>query len=241
MFGTIRLAPWQEGPTGSGQGGLSSYLFSETVGHDLSVRLHAPIPLDVDLIVGQDADGRYTVTHPAADTASEDHGTLILSGRPTPFDAPSTPPVSVAEARAARGRTEVHVGIHAAPNCFSCGINQRSMGVHPGELDDGRFATDLTPPSWTLTDEGKVDPSVFWAALDCTAGVFVGSTLDEQKVVTANYQAEMHRRQIEPGPFAIVAFAIDEVWDGRKRWAASAAFDAAGELVAEATSLWIRV
>jgi len=231
MLGTFRLEAWQEGPPGAGQGGLSSYLFSNIVGRDLNVRLHAPIPLESDLTVDKDPDGRYSATDPDR--------TLILSGTPADFTSHVTPRVTIDQAKSARRRTVVHAGIHAAPNCFSCGIDRESMGVHPGPLDDGRFATDLTPPEWALTAQGTVEPYVFWAALDCTAGVYVGSTLDEQRVVTANYHVTMHRNDIEPGTFALVAFPLGEGWDGRKRWAGSAAFDADGALIAEATSLWV--
>lgn len=232
MLGTFRLAAWQEGPPGGGQGGLAAYRFCETAGRDLSVRLHAPVPLATDLAVHEQDDGRFVAIDPAG-------GTVILSGVPAEFVGSDPAPVTVEEAGAARRRTEVHAGIHGAPNCFSCGLHAESMGVHPGPLDDGRFATDLHPPPWAVTDDGFVEPFVVWAALDCTAGVYVGSVPDDRIVVTANYQVKVYRQRIEPGPLAVVAFPIDPDWDGRKRWAGSAAFDADGAIVAEARSLWV--
>jgi len=249
-LGTFRLAGWQQGPTGCGQGGLSAYLFSQIVDRaeaqvptagdqPLSIRLHAPIPLETDLMVGQDDAGRFTTTAPGAEPGDIDR--LILSGAPTEFVSHHPTAIAVADARAARERTIVRLDEHAVPDCFSCGINERSMRVHPGLLDDGRLATDLTPPSWTLTDDGLVEPWVFWAALDCAAGFYAAAIPEERHAVTANYQVKMHRTQIEPETYAVVAFAIGEEWDGRRRWTASAAFDGTGALVAEATSLWIAV
>ncbi len=236
MIGSFKLEDWHEGPPGTGQGGYSAYRFSEIVGQSLSVRLHSPIPLGAELVVDRDGNGRYTVSSEAGSAAES---ALIMSGTPSELASYPTPTVTVEDARRARESTDLHLGIHGAPNCFSCGINRESMGVHPGPLPDGRFATDLTPPDWALTADGHVDPWAFWAALDCTAGVYVATDETRRIVVTANYQVKMHKDRIEPGTFAVVAHPIDTEWDGRKKWAASSAFDANGVLVAEALSLWV--
>ena len=233
MIGSFRLEDWHEGPPGTGQGGYSAYRFCEIVGQPLSVRLHSPIPLGAELVVENDDDGRFTV--------SSAEPTLIMSGTPSEPPSHATSTVGLDEACQARESTDLHHGIHGAPNCFSCGINRESMGVHPGPLPDGRFATDLTPPEWALTADGHVEPWAFWAALDCTAGVYVANDETRRIVVTANYQVTMHRDHIEPGTFAVVAHPVDSGWDGRKKWAASSAFDADGVLVAEALSLWVSV
>jgi hypothetical protein len=59
--------------------------------------------------------------------------------------------------------------------------------------------------------------------------------------MTAQFAAEVNV-PVEPGStYALVAWsgAHDPEWDGRKRWAASAAFDAAGRCVARSTSFWV--
>ncbi len=235
MLGTIRLDDWQEGPPGSGQGGLTAYRFCAVVGQELSVRFHAPIPIGIDLVVDRDdATGGYTLT----DEANE---TLILSGHPHRFDSPPPASLTVAEAEAARRRAATMTDLPRLPTCFSCGVERESMGVHPGPLADGRFATDLTPPDWALAADGTVEPWAFWAALDCSAGLMMAAGPDGRVAVTGNYQLKMHQSAVVPGTFAVVAVPVDDGWDGRKRRAASAAFDAAGNLVAQATSLWISI
>ncbi len=235
-YDTFRLQPWEEGPIGKGQGGLASYRLSQIAGAELSVRLHAPIPLDAELVASRREDGVYTAYH---------GDILVLSGTPTAFESSATESVGVETAREARGRSPLKAETHGAVNCISCGLNNNSMGVHPGQLQDGRFATDFIPPEWTIADNGSIDPGVFWMALDCTAGVFVdNSPKDEtgsRTVVTAQYQVQITRPRLEPGVYTLVAY--DPIrspgWDGRKRRACSAAFDVDGNLVAQANSFWV--
>ncbi len=235
---TFRLQTWEEGPVGKGQGGLASHRFCQAAGQDLSVRLHAAIPLDTEIVVTKTDDGTY---------AAHADDLLVLSGAPTHFEPNPTDPVSLDAARKAKAQTPLRPETHSALNCVSCGLNDDSMKVHPGPLPDGRYASDLTPPDWAIGEDGAVDPGIFWMALDCTAGVFVDNTpVDDEgtrAVVTAQYHAQVFRSRLEPGDYTIVAYepASADGWDGRKRRASSAAFNAAGDLVAQANSLWIAV
>lgn len=152
-----------------------------------------------------------------------------------------TQAVSIDEAREARRRTPMHAGNHPVPVCFSCGLDPSSMHVHAGPLVDGRFATDWTVPDWAVNRQGRVDPGTLWAALDCTAAVYVGFSPIERPAVTAQYEVRV-LRQPEPGEsLSIVGFDSAGEWDGRKRHAASMAFDDSGAPVALSTSFWISI
>lgn len=237
-IGRFRMNNWEQGPVDIGHGGLAAFRFCGLTGVNLSIRLHQPIPIDTELVVTESDDGFV-----ASILGCDGPPTVILSGAERPFEHNATDPVPTAEAHSARQRTTVRAETHNAPNCMACGLGAHSMLVHPGPLGDGRYATDLTPPAWTVDDAGGVDPMVFWTALDCVAGIFVNHSDGFRRAVTAQFHVRASAKPIQPGTFSLVAFDPTEEpgWQGRKRRASSAAFDADGNLVAVANSFWISV
>lgn len=233
---TIRIGRWFQGPTDFGQGGWTAHRFVEAIPTDLpiTVAIKAAIPLDLDLSVTPTDDGW--------DLRAPD-GATIMSGaiwEPTFAD---TPPVSVDAARAARHRFLATVDEHPVPSCFSCGREPDSMGVHAGPLDDDRFATDWTVPGWAVDEHGHVDAGALWAAIDCCAAWWVGWSRERRVALTVQYAVEQ-RHPLEPGAtYALVGWGGDHrhEWDGRKRHAASAAFDATGRCVARSVSFWVSI
>jgi hypothetical protein len=233
--GAIRIERRFQGPTGSGQGGWTAQRFAERIGEPVSIALRAPTPLETDLTVVGDGDGRWLLVDPA--------GSTIMIAERLHTELPDTEPVSIEAAAAARARFDDLVTEHPAPACFSCGIGPDTMHVHAGPLDDGRFATDWTAPQWGARPDGSVDPGIVWAAIDCTAAWWVGFSREPRPAMTAQLAAEVIT-PVEPGAtYAIVAWSggHDPEWDGRKRWAASAAFDATGRCVARSTSFWVSI
>ena len=84
-------------------------------------------------------------------------------------------------------------------------------------------------------------PSVLWAALDCSSGVFASVVPSLRFAVTGELAVDVHR-SIEPGErLALVAWDPGDPggWDRRKRRIAAQAFDDSGAVVATAESLWI--
>jgi hypothetical protein len=233
MIGTFRVTSWFQGPTGSGQGGWSSARLAELVGRPVTVRLRAPVPLDVELVVEE-----------AEDAWQCRHGELVvLEARAWTPDVGDTSAVSLDAAREAHARFPVQPHEHPVPYCFSCGLQPDGMGVHAGPLEEDpeRYATHWVAPDWSAGPDGISDPAALWAALDCTAAWYASCHPTYRRSVTAQYAVDL-RRGIEVGEeLALVAWAGDspDGWEGRKRWAASAAFDAAGEVVARARSLWV--
>lgn len=239
---TIRIGGWYQGPTGSGQGGWTAHRFlakvAEHTERPMTVALRAAIPLDTDLVV-MSQDDRWLLRAP-------DGTTIMVAAEWEPAFADTTP-VTIEAARAARHRFSDIVDEHPVPDCFSCGRRPDSMGVHAGPLaDDDRFATDWTVPDWAVDDVGDVDPGTVWAAIDCCAAWWVArSRIDggPSAALTVQYAVDQIH-PLEPGAtYALVGWGGDHdpEWHGRKRHAASAAFDAAGRCVARSVSYWVRI
>lgn len=237
---TIRIGDWFQGPTNSGQGGWTAQRFlaavAEHTDRPMTAAIKAAIPLEVDLtVVGH--DDRWELAAP--------DGTTIMVATPWEPAFADTSPVTIEAARAARHRFLDTVDEHPVPSCFSCGQLPESMGVHAGPLDDGtdRFATDWTVPDWTVDEAGRVDPGALWAAIDCCAAWWVGWSRERRVALTVQYAVEQ-LHPLEPGAtYALVGWAGDRdpEWEGRKRHAASAAFDAEGRCVARSVSFWLSV
>ena len=235
-LGVVRIAGRFQGPTGQGQGGWTASRLAAFADGPVTVRLAAPTPLDVDLDVVREGDALELI-----DPRGRTPRTIMQAELWTP-DVPETAPVSVDAARAARLAFRFDESKHPAPNCFSCGVSHESMQVKAGLLGDGRVATDWRPPAWATRDDGAVDLGVVWAAMDCAAGWFVGADGGGGSLIfTAQYAVEVRRPLVAEAEYAVVAWSGDGAggWEGRKRTAASMTFDAAGEVVAAARSLWI--
>ncbi len=237
---TITIPEASQGVTGLGQGGWTSARFVEAVGEPLRLNLRAPIPLDAPLDVVPVDDAWHLL-----------YGDMLIMEGITPLRRfGETSAVDVDSARAARERFNKTPEEHQAPDCFSCGIGPRSMNVHPSELEDGsgRFATDWHPPTWTGDENGHVTPTTLWASLDCAAGFYVGGTRpdghDESSrgPLTVQYEVEQLAPVLVDHDHVIVSWCgrWEPGWDGRKRGAGSAVFDAAGTLLARSDSLWVQ-
>jgi hypothetical protein len=234
MIGIVRVPRWFQGPTGSGQGGWTSARLADLIGRPVTVRLRAPVPLEVDLEVDATADGGWRCRHGEL---------LVAEASPWEPDVGDTAAVTVEQATAARGRFPVPAEDHPVPHCFSCGLQPDGMRVHAGPLgeDPERFATDWTAPPWADRGDGVVDHAVLWAALDCTAAWYACCHPVPRQAVTAQFAVEVLRPVAAGERLALVSWsgAGAPDWEGRKRHASSVAFDAEGQTVARAASFWI--
>jgi len=229
----IHLDPWFQGPTGSGQGGWTAHRMQQQIDPQVTFALRRPIPLATDLFVRAVDDAWHLVT-------ADDEPPVMIATEWEPSFAKTTA-VSIADATAAATGFPLTGDLHPVPECFSCGLEPDSMQVHSGPLGDGRWATDWQAPTWAVNADGTFDDAALWAAIDCAAAWYAGCEGGIRRSVTAQYAVEV-RQPIQPGEtYALVAWAgdYDPEWDGRKRGAASAAFDASGACVALARSFWI--
>jgi hypothetical protein len=204
------------GPPDSANGGYAAGLVSEALGGGFEVTLKRPPPLGVDLdLVGNELRCGDVVI------AEARRNTTVL-------DAPE--PVLLEEAEAASKR---YAGFrrHAYPTCFTCGPERSDgLGIFPGPVE-GREGVVAAP--WTPQE---IRPEIIWAALDCPSGWAVDD-FQREGVLLGRMAAAIHALPQQGEPQVVMGWRIDD--EGRRRYAGSALFDRAGELLAAARSTWI--
>lgn len=229
----VRISEFYQGPTGRGQGGWTASRLAAHMEGPATIRLAAPTPLNRDLHVVPAAEGLNLI--------DPETGALVMEARPWAPDPPMAAPVSIEAAAAARGKSSIVLDRHPAPRCFSCGLDDHSMGVHAGLLGDGRVASDWRAPEWAIDGAGVVDPGVLWASLDCTSGFYVSGDGDVPLAFTAQYAVAVLKPIDPDGDYALVAGpgGAPTGWEGRKRRAVAVAYDRAGDMAAFARSFWV--
>jgi hypothetical protein len=228
----IRIGGWFQGPTGVGQGGWTAHRFAAQLPGAVTTAIRAPIPLETDLAVAG-GDGRWELVGP--------DGTVHMIAASWEPEFPDPDPIGIDEAIDARRRFGELVTDHPVPFCFSCGVQHDSMNVHAGPIGNDRFATDWSVPAWAVGADGRIDSGALWAAIDCCAAWWVGYSRAPRIAYTVQFAVE-ELHPLEAGAtYALVGWSggADPEWDGRKRHAASAAFDADGRCVARSVSFWV--
>jgi hypothetical protein len=197
-----------------------------------AVRLKSPPPLETEL--------RVEATREIARLFDGD--IIVAEARPAELDleAPLAPSYAGA-VEASKSFSGFHH--HPFPECFVCGplrAEGDGLRIFPGWLESRSVFVGPWVPDASLVDvTGRVDPAFVWAALDCT-GVFAFPVAYEGKVLLLGELAARVDETIEPGEKCIAAGWSLGI-DGRKRYAGSAIYSAAGRAVAVARATWIEV
>jgi hypothetical protein len=204
------------GPPGSANGGYASGLFSEALGGGFEVTLLRPPPLETQLdIVGDELR----------------HGDVVVArARRAAIEGETPEPVSLAEAEEA-SRHYAGFEHHAYPTCFTCGPGRDDgLGIYPGPVAgrEGLVAAPWTPD--------ELRPEIVWAALDCPAGWAVDE-FQREGVLLGRMAAAIRSAPVRGEAHVVVGWRVGE--EGRKRFAGSAIYSGAGELLAFARSTWI--
>lgn len=214
----IVVAARFNGPRDSGNGGYTCGLVAAATGlpHP-EVTLRRPPPLDTPLRVEGMAvyDGEHVVA------AAED----------TPDAPPLTPPPfpGYDTARAAQQR---YAGLrdHPFPTCYVCGpARDDGLGLHPGPVGDGHVACTWVPRN--------AEPEQVWAALDCPGAW--GLLQTEDAPIVLGRLAVTITGTVHAGQPHVVTGWRAAPRDGRKHYAGSALYDAAGTLLATGRATWI--
>jgi hypothetical protein len=218
------------GPPDSGNGGFTCGTVAGFVDGDAVVTLRLPPPLEVELDV-EAIEGVVRLM---------DGDAVVAEAKPTVIDA--HPPTFVPLDEAAEAASH-YAGLdaHPFPTCFTCGPD-RAVGdglrVFPGPVrgSSSRRASTWTPHE-SLTVQGAIPEPVVWAALDCPSGwTHLG---DGTVAVLGRMAARVDRLPVVGETYVVVGEATGV--DGRKRFATSALFDAGGELLAVADTIWITI
>jgi hypothetical protein len=231
------------GPPNMGHGGYVAGLLVDEVGgaHDrpVQVTLRRPVPLDVplDLVGGSDAG--------ASSAELRRDGELIAEAVPaedpsviTALDVPSPPTLDAARTAGPGSPALYDDGRGVHPTCFGCG-NRRSddegLRVFAGPVAVGgrRQVAGIWQPG---TAERTTDGWVL-AALDCPgAFAFIAEG------TRAGLLGRIVFQRLTAAPIDPTADHVVTGWqigvDGRKMFAGTALFDAAGRCLAAAKATW---
>jgi hypothetical protein len=231
MTETMTIAHRFNGPPHSGNGGYVCGRLASYLDGPASVRLRAPPALERELRVEASAD----------EARLFDGDTLVAQARRLPFGLTAPAPPSFAEAQTA---SKSYIGFqrHLAPHCFVCGP-QRAEGdglrIFPGRTaDDAVFAAPWVPHASLDDGSGRVASEFLWAALDC-AGAFAVTPAEMQPIILGELCARLDGRIAISEPCVVAAWAIGV--DGRKRFAGTVLYSAAGVAVAVARATWIEI
>jgi hypothetical protein len=210
----ILIDPRFNGPPGSANGGYTCGLIAAQAGEPVAVTLRAPPPLATALRFDGERlwDGETVIAE-----AAPDDGILA-------------PPPAVPFAEAARA-SERYPGFdeHAYPTCFVCGPARRDgLRVFTGPVQE-----DLLAAPWVPDDSGR---EFVWAALDCPGAIAVGWSGRGEWVL--GRMAGRVDDVPHVGERCVVA-ARPLGRDGRKGYAATAAYGEDGRLLGVARQVWI--
>lgn len=212
----MRIDQRFNGPPASANGGVTCGLLAAHVDAPVvAVTLRRPPPLDVELTVH---DGELY-----------DGDLLVAAAEAAAVDLDPHPAVDVGRAAAAEA-SYAGLSAHPFPGCFVCGTDRTppdGLGLRPGPVASGVVAATWTPPG----DE----PFLVWAALDCPGG-WASETPGRPMVL-----GRMALQHVAPPrigePHVVVGWTIGA--QGRKTFAGTALYDAAGRLRAVAQQTWI--
>ena len=220
----IVVAARFNGPRDSGNGGYTCGLVAAATGLARpEVTLRRPPPLDTPLRVegGEVYDGEHLVAS-AADLPDG-------AGDVTPPEFPGYDAARAAQARYAGLRD------HPFPTCYVCGpARDDGLRIFPGPVGDGHVAATWTPRAGA---EGTVPDEEVWAALDCPGAW--GLIQTEEAPIVLGRLAVRIDRTVHPGQPHVVTGWRAAPRDGRKHYAGSALYDAAGTLLATGRATWV--
>lgn len=235
---TVTIPARFNGPPDSGNGGYTAGVLARALGvAPAEVTLRAPPPLDRPLDLER---GGETVV-------ARDGETVVAMATATEVEVDAPAPVSLDVAAEAGTRGPFHdPARHPFPSCFVCGpLRDESDGlrIFAGPVrDDGLFAADWTPDESLAGADGRLPDELVWAALDCPTSAPVANDPDApdyQPVVLARLAVRVDRPVMAGRPHVVMSWPL--AIDGRKRHAAAALYDDAGELCAVSRALWIEL
>jgi hypothetical protein len=202
------------GPPDSANGGYTCGLLAACVGEPAEITLRAPPPLATPLRF----DGERLW-----------HGeTLVAEAAQDGAPVAPPPPVSFDEASEASRR---YPGLeeHAYPTCFVCGpARDDGLGLFTGPVRD-----DLLAAPWLPAETGR---ELVWAALDCPGAIAVGWS-GRGEWLLGRMSGRVDDVPLVGERCVVTARPLGR--DGRKGYAATAAYGEDGRLLGVARQVWI--
>lgn len=229
---TVEIAERFRGPPRSGNGGYVCGVIARRIVGSAAVRLKAPPPLDKPLRLESSAEHARLI----------DGDSVIGEARAAPLELQLPSPPSVEQAQAA-ARAFTGFRNHAFPQCFVCGPERAlhdGLRIFPGALPGSSIVAAPWTPDRSLADEsGAISAEFLWAALDCPGAFAVMATTREVAVVLGELHASILGVVQPEEPCVVVGWPLDV--QGRRRYAGTAIFNAAGRPIAYARATWIEI
>lgn len=219
------------GPPTSGNGGYTCGMLANFVGYPAEVRLLAPPPLGVPLMVKQE-DHQFILLHREA---------VVARAAAASVDMEVPDPPTMDQARGAVPEQEIF-DRHAFPGCFVCGP-QRDAGdglrIFAGPVAGRSYVAAPWIPDSSVTDsQGIVRDEIICAALDCP-GAWAVFAEKLRVIVLGTLAVDIVQRMRAGDPCIVVGWKMGQ--EGRKLYAGTAIFSATGELYAKARATWIEL
>ncbi len=215
------------GPPNSGQVGYVCGCVAHQMDGPAEITLRKPIPLGVALDPNPaDESGLVLV----------DGDTVIVEARSNAMPEIEIPPAPGLTAAEEATRQFISSPDHPYPMCFVCG-NQRpdGMKIFAGRADSKPYRASIWTPSREYGNENNLVREEFsWAALDCPAGFAI---MDDGRAMLGRMTALIEGTIAVDETHIVIGWKIFE--DGRKRFAGSAIFSAAGDRKAWSYQTWI--
>jgi hypothetical protein len=220
------------GPPNSGNGGYVCGLLAKHLPGAVTVRLKAPPPLRVPLVLEW-----------SSDSARLFHESTLVGEAKTSelnMELPSSPTLEQAtQAAAAFPGFKTHM----FPRCFVCGPARKAgdgLRIFSGPIRGQPVHAAPWEPDASLANEhGAVATEFVWAALDCPSGFAVLPVPEGTAIVLGELCAAVRRTLFIGKPTVVTSWPIAH--DGRRRIAGTAIHTSDGELVANARAVWIEV
>lgn len=222
------------GPAASGNGGYSCGLIAKEiagVGEGAAeVKLTAPPPLEKELTLAPNGQG----------VAMLDGDTVIGVGAAAARDLDPPPSPGLDAARAGVKRFAAYDN-HALPECFVCGTHREppdALCLYTGPFDaSGVVAAPWTPAAEFADENGDIRTEIIWAALDCPS--YFGLQKPGLMALLGKMTAQIYKAPKAGEECVIAGWAVER--DGRKHFAASALYNADGDLLGKARTTWIEL
>ena len=220
------------GPPDSGHGGYTCGRLANFIHGVAEVTLRRPPPLNKELRVKIQKDGKAVLYDANGDIAEATSAALDLK-------VPLPPTFSAAQSSATKIEELTE---HYFPTCFTCGPHRKEndgLRIFPGQVEGKNYvAAPWIPDSSLCDDAGKVKNEVIWAALDCPSGWAI--ILEQMRFMLLGRLIVQVKGRMKAGEKCIVmGWEISS--EGRKLYAGSAVFSENGQLYAKAKATWIEL
>lgn len=221
------------GPTESGNGGYVCGRLASYLPGSAAVRLKAPPPLETELNVeASETEAQLLHESMVIAVAKVAEPNLVSPARP-----------SFAEAEEA-AKSYTGFAHHPFPQCFVCGPERAAsdaLRIFPGLIGSEPIVAAPWVPDISLANGSEsVKTEFLWAALDCPGYFAVMSMPESGKAAVLGELCAQIDAAVKPNEkYVVIGWSLGI--EGRKRYAGSAIFSAAGDTVAIAKATWIEV